>query len=311
MPSTRSIHLATEGAATSDVGWADTVRPRAGSPCNQTLMPTGFGRPHSEPTMRCRSEGSAAPAALLDSLLKAETTDLGVIASAATELPVRIAVVSGASPEDSTLVVSCIVAELTRSVAVCQAQQGTVAAVLLRSRDGSRSPVATIRAVVRGAERTHRPCAGIRVGLGGGADRTDVWKSWDEAMVALRFAAATQGATTCDPADAVVDYDELGALHLLAHLPSSRLRSQPDVVRLNEIAETPSGAMDVVALEAFCRTGSLRQAAQMLYMHHSTVAVRLARLEATTGWDLNDVDDRFRARIALWARRLACTSTTS
>jgi sugar diacid utilization regulator len=109
----------------------------------------------------------------------------------------------------------------------------------------------------------------------------------------------------------VVGYDELGGLELLADLPPDRLRQHRDVIALEAMTKKPSGALDAQALEAFSRTGSLRQAAQSLYMHHSTVAVRLARVEAATGWDLNDPDDRFRARFALWARRLTLPAAGS
>jgi DNA-binding PucR family transcriptional regulator len=61
----------------------------------------------------------------------------------------------------------------------------------------------------------------------------------------------------------------------------------------------------VAALEAFCRTGSLRQAAAELHLHHSSVAARLARVEQAVGWRLDTPGDRFRARLAVVARLLA------
>lgn len=67
----------------------------------------------------------------------------------------------------------------------------------------------------------------------------------------------------------------------------------------------------MAALEAFCRTGSLRKAAALLHLHHSSVADRLARVEDELGWRLDEPGDRFRARFALLARRLASAVTTN
>ncbi|SHM22363.1 helix-turn-helix domain-containing protein [Cryptosporangium aurantiacum] len=146
--------------------------------------------------------------------------------------------------------------------------------------------------------------SGIRVGVGGNVDGLDAETSWAQARLALRF-ATTAGGPTGDPGDAVVDHDALGPLALLAEIPTARLRDQPDVRALDALARTDSGALDVAALEAFCRTGSLRQAAAALYLHHSSVAARLAHVEDALGWHLDEPGDRFRAQLALWARKLA------
>ncbi|HWN33871.1 MAG TPA: helix-turn-helix domain-containing protein [Pseudonocardia sp.] len=134
--------------------------------------------------------------------------------------------------------------------------------------------------------------------LGGAAPPLEARRSWLQARLALRFAAP--GA-----AEAFVDHDALGTLALLAEVPAQRLRTDPDVLALDALAATRAGAQDVAALDAFCRTGSLRQAAAELHLHHSSVAARLARVEQAVGWGLDNPGDRFRARLALVARRLA------
>jgi PucR C-terminal helix-turn-helix domain len=58
----------------------------------------------------------------------------------------------------------------------------------------------------------------------------------------------------------------------------------------------------VATLEAFCRTGSLSQAAVAPHRHDSSVAGRLAHIEDALDWRLDELGDRFRARLA---RRLA------
>ncbi|WP_345732153.1 helix-turn-helix domain-containing protein, partial [Cryptosporangium minutisporangium] len=187
----------------------------------------------------------------------------------------------------------------------------------LQRRDGTGSPAADLRAALRDRAGESRATAdatprrggaptstGIRVGVGGNVDGLAAEASWAQARLALRFASPA-GAPAADPGDAVVDHDALGPLALLAEIPTARLRDQPDVRALDALARTDSGALDVAALEAFCRTGSLRQAAAALYLHHSSVAARLAHVEDALGWRLDEPGDRFRAQLALWARKLA------
>jgi hypothetical protein len=153
------------------------------------------------------------------------------------------------------------------------------------------SPAGELREVLRGA---------VRVGVGGAVEATAAARSFEQAVVALRF--AVPGAA----AEAVADHDELGTVAVLADLPAARLRALPDVTLLAAVAARDGGAAGIDALSAFCRTGSLRQAAAELHLHHSSVATRLDRVEAVTGWRLREPGDRFRARLALYAWRLAC-----
>lgn len=159
---------------------------------------------------------------------------------------------------------------------------------------GTESSAGDLRAVVaaRGAED-------VRIGVGGSAPALDAGTSWAQARLALRFAVA--GA----PGEAVVDHDELGAVALLADIPVERLRAQPDVRALAALAGTRGGEPALTALAAFCRAGTLRQAAADLHLHHSSVAARLAQVESALGWHLADPRDRFRAQLALHAMRLA------
>lgn len=98
-------------------------------------------------------------------------------------------------------------------------------------------------------------------------------------------------------------------LELLADLPVDAVLSNPDVVRINEIAATPAGAVEVATVEAFCKYGSLRRTAEELYVHHSTVATRLAHVSAQMGWDFDDPMDRFIATLAFLVRRIALSAT--
>jgi sugar diacid utilization regulator len=218
--------------------------------------------------------------------------------------PVRFVAVRVDGGRDVLVEAATLTSELRSIGTVHAAHVGRVAAVLLQLGDAASSPLASIREAMRRAVPAQRWGIGLRIGVGASADCTNTHESWEGALLATRFARSSTFVSAVDSCAAVVGYEELGGLELLADLPPDRLRQHRDVIALEEIIKKSSGALDVQALEAFSRTGSLRQAAQSLYLHHSTVAVRLSRVEAATGWDLNDPDDRFRARFALWARRL-------
>ncbi|WP_378790247.1 helix-turn-helix domain-containing protein [Nonomuraea fastidiosa] len=70
------------------------------------------------------------------------------------------------------------------------------------------------------------------------------------------------------------------------------------------LAETPD---DLETLDAYCTTGSLRRAADLLHLHHSSVARRIDQLGKTLGVDLTQPAGLTRARLALNAWRLLHT----
>ncbi|KJE21078.1 PucR C-terminal helix-turn-helix domain [Frankia torreyi] len=143
------------------------------------------------------------------------------------------------------------------------------------------------------------PSAQPLVGLGGVVDGLDAGLSWRQAQLALRFAV------TGPAQDRVVDYDGLGSLTLLAAVPPDRLRANADVRALDDLAATATGECAIAILDAFCRAGSHRQAATELHLHHSSVSARIAQLDSVLGWDLDRPEGRYRAYLALLARRLA------
>jgi hypothetical protein len=131
--------------------------------------------------------------------------------------------------------------------------------------------------------------AGVRAGIGaaGSPDR-----SWQEARTALRF-------TT--PREPVVHYDGLGALAMLAQVPPDAARDNVDVAAIAGLAAGPD---DLETLDAYCVTGSQRQAADLLHLHHSSVARRLDQIGKTLGIELTEPTGLVRARLALTAWRL-------
>ncbi|MDX3362778.1 MULTISPECIES: PucR family transcriptional regulator [Streptomyces] len=215
----------------------------------------------------------------------------------APQAPLRAVVV--AAPGEPEALVPALLARGGAPGTVRAARLGGHGVVLLQrarvpgappAAGGGDSPAGELREVLRGT---------ARVGVGGAVEALRAAESWQQAVVALRFAVPGV------PAEAVADHEELGTAAVLAELPAARLRELPDVALLAAVAAREGGAAGIEALSAFCRTGSLRQAAAELHLHHSSVATRLERVEAATGWRLRDCGDRFRARLALYAWRLA------
>ncbi|MFB4279733.1 PucR family transcriptional regulator [Nonomuraea sp. MTCD27] len=131
--------------------------------------------------------------------------------------------------------------------------------------------------------------AGVRAGVGG-AESPD--RSWQQARTALRFTTARRP---------VVHHGDLGALALLAEIPQDAARGNADVIAIGRLAGTPE---DLETLDAYCATGSLRQAADLLHLHHSSIARRLEQIGRSLGIDLTEPTGLTRARIALTAWRL-------
>jgi DNA-binding PucR family transcriptional regulator len=131
--------------------------------------------------------------------------------------------------------------------------------------------------------------AGVRAGIGA-VDSPD--RSWRQARTALRFTTARQP---------VVHYTDLGALALLAQVPQDAARANADVAAITRLAANPE---DLETLDAYCDTGSVRRAAELLHLHHSSVARRLEQLGKTLGLELTEPTGLLRVRLALTAWRL-------
>lgn len=131
--------------------------------------------------------------------------------------------------------------------------------------------------------------AGVRAGVGA-AENPE--RSWREARTALRF-------TT--PRRPVVHHDDLGALALLARIPGDAARDNVDVAAIARVADDPEA---VETLDAYCAAGSLRRAADLLHLHHSSVARRLEQIGRTMGIELTEPIGLVRARLALTAWRI-------
>ncbi|MER5650516.1 helix-turn-helix domain-containing protein [Streptosporangium sp. NPDC002524] len=151
------------------------------------------------------------------------------------------------------------------------------------------APVAGVGVILATTMDPARFPAGVRAGIGA-AESPD--RSWREARTALRF-------TT--PRRPVVHHDDLGVLALLAQVPEDVARDNADVAAIARMAVNPE---DLDTLDAYCATGSLRRAADLLHLHHSSVSRRLEQIGRTLGVELTEPAGLVRAGLALTTWRL-------
>jgi hypothetical protein len=134
-----------------------------------------------------------------------------------------------------------------------------------------------------------------RAGVGPKVDPLDAATSWAGARSALRFTLCLPGLKR--PPIAFVE--DLGPLMALAYLPQGGLGTLADVEAIERVAANdPSGEL-VHTLDVFCRAGSLRRSAAELYLHHTSVAARIAHIGALLEYPVDTPDGAFRARMAM------------
>ncbi|MFD7164374.1 helix-turn-helix domain-containing protein [Streptomyces violascens] len=166
-----------------------------------------------------------------------------------------------------------------------------IGGLLCPARPVKAAPLGDVGVVLAASVDTARLPAGVRAGIGA-AESPD--RSWCEARTALRFTSAREP---------VVRHEELGALALLAEIPRNVSRDNADVVAIASLAGK-GNPEDLETLDAYCATGSLRRAADLLHLHHSSVARRLELIGKTLGIELTEPTGLLRARLALTTRRL-------
>jgi PucR C-terminal helix-turn-helix domain len=166
-----------------------------------------------------------------------------------------------------------------------------VADLICSSRPVKAAPLGDVGVILAATIDPARFPADVRAGIGA-AMRPD--RSWQQARTALRFTG---------PRQPIIRYDDLGALALLAEIPQDAARDNTDVAAIARVAGNPE---DLETLDAYCATGSLRRAADVLHLHHSSVARRLEQIGKTMGTELTEPTGLTRARLALTAWRLLC-----
>jgi hypothetical protein len=139
---------------------------------------------------------------------------------------------------------------------------------------------------------------GFVVGTARGRPAELAAESWQQAQAARRFCGLLG-------LGSVVDYDELGSLATLAELPQDAIVSNPDVRAIAELMSTARGPAVVETLQQRFASGSIRETAAALYLHHSSVRYRLQRAENSLGLDFDDPRSRIRAELALILWRMS------
>lgn len=147
---------------------------------------------------------------------------------------------------------------------------------------------------------------GLSVGLGEPLPPGRVHESWEGARTALRFSLPSrrQNAPYRMIDAVIVDIGKVGCLRVLAEAVDPRgLGDLADIQALHRLVQ--AGAPETLnVLEAVAATESVRQAAQLVHLHHNTVAHRVEAAEAVLGFPFREVYGRTRLLIALTLYRL-------
>ncbi len=141
----------------------------------------------------------------------------------------------------------------------------------------------------------------MRLGVGHIVSTKTIHLSLARATDALAFTQAGS-ALAC-----AVSYHELGSLALLIKLSSAELETLPSIDVVASINESTMGRIELESVEAVCRTGTLRSAAEVLHIHHSSVAQRIRHVEGDLGYRLRGTIPLTTAYTAILGLRLLTT----
>lgn len=133
----------------------------------------------------------------------------------------------------------------------------------------------------------------IRLALGRPGAAHHLASGWAAAREAIVFTSSSTPSVLAD---------DLGVLTLLASIPPDQVLASLDVRAVERVATRGGGDQDLALLARYCETGSLRETASALHMHHSSVDYRVKKLERDLGIDLGTPTSRMRALLAvrLW-----------
>ncbi|WP_149205213.1 helix-turn-helix domain-containing protein [Actinotalea subterranea] len=151
------------------------------------------------------------------------------------------------------------------------------------------SSLGTIRAGVAEPTTERWPA---RCGVGTATSLHGLPQSFAQALVAVRLVSRLSP---------VVHWDELGVLGPFLTAAEGTVGEHPDLERVAALAAEPWG---LETLEALAATDSVRAAAQVLGLHHSTLQSRLTRMQRDLGFDVTAAHGRHRALVALSLHRL-------
>ncbi|WP_240523938.1 helix-turn-helix domain-containing protein [Gordonia polyisoprenivorans] len=103
----------------------------------------------------------------------------------------------------------------------------------------------------------------------------------------------------CGTTNMVFCADEIGALNLLLTVAPESLSAIPDVARCDYVRQSKNGADLLDTLRVYLQVGTLRDTAEQMHMHHSSIATRLKSLSAAVHFDVTAIENRARATAML------------
>jgi len=170
------------------------------------------------------------------------------------------------------------------------------------------SPTVQVRAVATASGMRIEPAgdpvpAAGRAGIGPAGSPDELPGSAAAARLALRL---TADGPPADPGPQVVHARDVGGLLVLASAIGPETAKHADVVELEQLAGEHPWLL--ATLTAVAEQSSLRAAAGVLHVHHSTLQERIAHAERMLGWSIGDPAGRFRLNLALALRRLHRTA---
>jgi hypothetical protein len=137
-----------------------------------------------------------------------------------------------------------------------------------------------------------------QIAIGSSESVENAYLSLECARLALRLCSAEIGPNR-------VDYATLGPLRFVAAVPPSEAGHDETVRQLSALLETETGRAELLALDAFCRHTSLRNAAAELNLHHSSLAYRLDNVARKLDREVSDPTERFSLALSLQLLRVA------
>lgn len=150
--------------------------------------------------------------------------------------------------------------------------------------------------------RALAPDPAWRVGVGIGA-ATDELAEAAGSYRQARLAARVAGIVPLH--GPVASWDRLGVYRTLAQLPPEELTTEALHPGLVALLQTEGCATLVQTLECYLdRAGHVKATAEALVVHRTSLYYRLSRIEALTGTDLDDGDDRLALHLGLKMARL-------
>lgn len=194
---------------------------------------------------------------------------------------VEVVITAGAPAAERAVAASKLRMDATRDVRAIAFHPDAAALT-----PGPTAVVATPRGLARAVlvdGGFHVPPA-VRAGIGVSGTAERLPESWASALIALRLST---------PRDPVVDAAELGALLFVAESAERHEEPHPDAAAVDALDERSR-----LVLEALADAGSVRSAASVLGMHHSSVQARLDALTAHLGYDPRSPAGRTRYALA-------------